>query len=123
VKKPVAVPKSRKIPPGVVWEKSKLQVTSSPCGLCLAEWKVSVWVGPPGGVNWKVLSMTCGMNTAVLPTTWAGVKSPFPLRTTWTVCPSSQIAGKETLFLALIGSAAAPWTRAASSRIPKVAPR
>jgi hypothetical protein len=31
VKKPVAVPKIRKVPSGRVWEKSKLQVTRSPC--------------------------------------------------------------------------------------------
>jgi hypothetical protein len=35
VKKPVAVPNSRKVPSGKVWVTSKLQVTRSPCGLFL----------------------------------------------------------------------------------------
>jgi hypothetical protein len=43
---------------------------------------VSVWVVLPVGVNWKVRPKPWGMNTAVLPTTWAGVNSPFPLTTT-----------------------------------------
>lgn len=54
VKKPVAVPKTRKVPSGEVSEASKLQVTS-PCGFALAVVSVSVWVGPPGGVNSKVV--------------------------------------------------------------------
>lgn len=84
VKKPVAVPNSRKTPSGVVWETSRLHVTRSPCtlGLNLDEVSVSVWVVLPVGVNWKVRPKPWGMNTAVLPTTWAGVNSPFPLTTT-----------------------------------------
>jgi hypothetical protein len=72
----------------------------------LDEVSVSLWVGSPGRVNSKVTLKASGMNTAVLPTTWAGVNSPFPLTTSWTVCPS-QVVGKVKLFLALIGSAAA----------------
>src|SRR5215211_2402314 len=120
VKKPVADPTRWKVPSGKVWVTSKLQVTRSPCTLALDEMSVSVMVSPPVGVNSKVRSKACGMKTAVLPTTWAGLNSPLPLTTTWTVCPSSQVAGNVRLFLALIGSAAAPWARATSIRIPKV---
>jgi hypothetical protein len=49
VKNPVAVPKSRKTPSGLVSETSKLQVTSSPCGLRLDLANLSVWVGPRVG--------------------------------------------------------------------------
>jgi len=51
VKKPVAVPKKWTVPSGKVWGTSKLQVTRSPCALCLDLAVVSLWVGPPGGVN------------------------------------------------------------------------
>src|SRR5215216_269431 len=120
VKKPVAVPKKWMVPPsGKVWVTSKLQVTRSPCTLPLDLVVVSLWVGSPGRVNWKVMSKACRTKTAVLPTTWPGVKSPLPLTVNWTVCPP-QSAGNVRLFLAPLGSAAAPWARAASIRIPKV---
>src|SRR6266542_958301 len=51
VKKPVAVPKKWTVPSGKVWVTSKLQVTRSPCALCLDLAVVSLWVGPPGGLN------------------------------------------------------------------------
>src|SRR4029453_6214524 len=55
VKKPVGVPKKWMGPPsGKVWVTSKLQVTRSPCTLPLDLVAVSVWVGSPGRVNWKV---------------------------------------------------------------------
>src|SRR6266567_567233 len=47
----VAVPKKWTVPSGKVWGTSKLQVTRSPCALCLDLAVVSLWVGPPGGVN------------------------------------------------------------------------
>src|SRR5215218_5907717 len=106
-------------PSGKVWVTSKLQVTRSPCTLPLDLAVVSLWVGSPGRVNWKVMSKACRTNTAVLPTTWPGVKSPLPLTVNWTVCPS-QAAGNVRLWLGLLGSAAAPWARAAIIRIPKV---
>jgi hypothetical protein len=123
VKKPVAVPKTWTVPNGKVWVVSTLQVTRSPCTLCLDAVSVSVWVGPPGGVNSKAMLLrgwpksvdpqapelrecelaslhliapvinAWGKNTAVLPTTWPGVNSPLPLTTNWTVCPLSQVAG------------------------------
>lgn len=48
------------------------------------------------------------MNTVVLPTTWPGVKGPPPM-TTNSTCWSSQVAVNAKAFLALIGSAAAPY--------------
>src|SRR4029453_14575947 len=106
-------------PSGKVWVTSKLQVTRSPCTLPLDLAVVSVWVGSPGRVDWEGMSKACRTKTAWLATTWPGVKSPLPLTVNWTVCPS-QAAGKVRLFLAPLGSAAAPWARAASIRIPKV---
>jgi hypothetical protein len=76
---------------------------------------------PAGGGELEGEVKACGMNTAVLPTTWAGDQAPLPLTTTWIVCPSSQVAGNVRLFLALIGSATAPWARAASIRIRSIA--
>jgi hypothetical protein len=92
VKTPVAVPKRWRVPSGKTSVTSKLQVTRSPCWLGLDRMSVSVTVSPPVGVNSKVRSKACGMNTAVLPTTWAGVHAALPLTTTWIVCPSSQVA-------------------------------
>jgi hypothetical protein len=64
VKKPVAVPNNRNVPSGAVCVTSKLQVTTSPCRLCLDSVEVSVCVGPPVGVNWKVRSRVSGTKTA-----------------------------------------------------------
>jgi hypothetical protein len=89
VKKPVAVPKNRKVPSGNSWATSKLQVTSSPCRFPLETMSVSDIDSPPVGVNWTVTSRASGTKTAVPPLTWAGLKSPMPLTTTWIVCPLS----------------------------------
>lgn len=77
VKKPVAIPTRWMVPSGVICVKFELQRTS-PCGLGLDPMNVSVWVGPPGGVNSIVTSNDSGTKTSVLPTTWAGEKFPIP---------------------------------------------
>src|SRR6266536_6016334 len=49
VKKPVAVPNSRKTPSGVVWETSRLHVTRSPCTLGLDA--MPLCLGAAGGAG------------------------------------------------------------------------
>ena len=98
MKKPVAVPKKWKVPSGTLCVTSKVQVTSSPCTFPLDRAAVSDMVSPPVGVNSKVKLNDWRTKTAVLPTTWPGVKSPLPLRTNWTVCPPQSAGEAEVVF-------------------------
>jgi len=59
VMKATTVPNPRNVPSGPVSVISKVQVTRSPCTLCLDLAKCSAKVGPPGGVNVKVASKDC----------------------------------------------------------------
>src|SRR6266567_2858520 len=77
----VAVPKKWTVPSGKVWGTSKLQVTRSPCALCLDLAVVSLWVGPPGGVNcrWpesqQAAAFVVAQGLDVHPARWASARS------------------------------------------------
>ena len=69
---------------------------------------------PPVGVNVNVMLNAVGMKTDVLPTTCAGVNSPFPFTTTGIVRPP-QMALIWLAFFALPGSASATGTMTAAA--------